>query len=121
MRKRALMLRIQMLHKHEGHAGVRRQMLQQILKRFKATRRCADSDDGKSGLETLIAGGRNTRAPLLRDDADPFRRGTYCERLLLSGKLHDMTHARCREGCPPSPGANRSQNAVTLFIPCRYS
>ena len=42
------MLRIEVLHQHKAHAGIRRQMLQQLGKGFETARGGANADDGET-------------------------------------------------------------------------
>ena len=46
-REGAFVLRIEVLHKHETHAGIRGQLFEQLGERFEPAGRCADTNDGK--------------------------------------------------------------------------
>ena len=47
LRERAFVLRIEMLHQHEPHARIERQMREQLRERLEPARRGADADDRK--------------------------------------------------------------------------
>ena len=57
-RQHALVLRVEVLHEHEGQPGVQRQRAEQLRERLQPARRRADADDG----EGLALGARSFRA-----------------------------------------------------------
>ena len=54
------MIRIEMLHEDEGHAGIGRQILQQLGERLQAAGGCADADYGERHAMRPPRGGGGT-------------------------------------------------------------
>src|SRR6185437_14303415 len=66
------MIRIEMLHEDEGHAGIGRQILQQLRERLQAAGGCADADYGERHATPPPAGGTGGgRVTLYRVHAAP--------------------------------------------------
>jgi hypothetical protein len=53
-RQLAWLIGNEMLYKDEPHAGILRQMTQQLRKLFQAARRSPDTDNGKSNLRDVL-------------------------------------------------------------------
>ena len=56
LRQRAFMLRVEVLHEHEAHAGVGRESFEQLRERFQSAGRGADADYGERRSRAVPAG-----------------------------------------------------------------
>ena len=90
LRQCALMVRVQMLHQHKGHARIHRQMLQQLRKGLQPARRRANAHDGQRSLQNSAWRDRAFFSPGIR----------FCATLLFM-----LTHLLLQKSAPSrSPG-----------------